>query len=233
MIIVISSMEETDMDDFINNEFLEPEITEDDESSIYLSIGDLMSGLLMFFALLFITALLQLAEREAPKEDVISQIFQEMKSQNINVKVNPKTGDVSIDDSILFDQGSTQLKPAGKDFLRKFIPVYSRVIFSEDEFQKVINRVVIEGHTSSEGDDKTNLQLSVLRSSSVYNYIFSEMNFKDKDFLGQKILAAGRGEIEADQKRDNPADRKVLFRFQFRSDELNQQASKKLPKKEK
>ena len=226
-------MEETDMDDFINNEFLEPEITEDDESSIYLSIGDLMSGLLMFFALLFITALLQLAEREAPKEDVISQIFQEMKSQNINVKVNPKTGDVSIDDSILFDQGSTQLKPAGKDFLRKFIPVYSRVIFSEDEFQKVINRVVIEGHTSSEGDDKTNLQLSVLRSSSVYNYIFSEMNFKDKDFLGQKILAAGRGEIEADQKRDNPADRKVLFRFQFRSDELNQQASKKLPKKEK
>jgi outer membrane protein OmpA-like peptidoglycan-associated protein len=226
-------MEEMNMDDFINNEFLEPEITEDDESSIYLSIGDLMSGLLMFFALLFITALLQLAEREAPKEDVISQIFQEMKSQNINVKVNPKTGDVSIDDSILFDQGSTQLKPAGKDFLRKFIPVYSRVIFSEDEFQKVINRVVIEGHTSSEGDDKTNLQLSVLRSSSVYNYIFSEMNFKDKDFLGQKILAAGRGEIEADQKRDNPADRKVLFRFQFRSDELNQQASKKLPKKEK
>ena len=73
-------MEETDMDDFINNEFLEPEITEDDESSIYLSIGDLMSGLLMFFALLFITALLQLAEREAPKEDVISQIFQEMKN---------------------------------------------------------------------------------------------------------------------------------------------------------
>lgn len=231
--MVILVMEETDMDDFINHEFLEPEISDDDESSIYLSIGDLMSGLLMFFALLFITALLQLAEREAPKKDVISQIFQEMKSQNINVKVNPKTGDVSIDDSILFDKGSTQLKPAGKDFLRKFIPVYSRVIFSEDEFQEVINRVVIEGHTSSEGDDKTNLQLSVLRSSSVYNYIFAEMNFKDKDSLEQKILAAGRGEIEADQKRDNPADRKVLFRFQFRSDELNQQASKKLPKKEK
>ncbi len=221
------------MDDFINNDFVENEITEDDESSIYLSIGDLMSGLLMFFALLFITTLLQLAEREAPKKDVVSQLFQEMTSQNINVKVNPETGDVSIDDSILFDQGSSQIKPEGKAFLRRFIPVYSRVIFSQDKFQEVISRVVIEGHTSSEGDDKTNLQLSVLRSSSVYNYIFSEMNFKDKNSLKEKILAAGRGEIEADQKRDNPADRKVLFRFQFRSDEVNQQAIKKSPKKEK
>ncbi|WP_071188602.1 OmpA family protein [Trichormus sp. NMC-1] len=221
------------MDDFINNEFVENESTEDDESSIYLSIGDLMSGLLMFFALLFITTLLQLAEREAPKKDVISQIFKEMTSQNINVKVNPETGDVSIDDSILFDKGSTQLKPAGKEFLRKFIPVYSGVIFSKPEFEKEISRVVIEGHTSSDADNKTNLELSVLRSSSVYKYIFYELNFPTKPSLRQKILAAGRGEIEADQKRDNPADRKVLFRFQFRSDELNQQVGKKLPKKEK
>lgn len=226
-------MEETDMDDFINNEFSETEISEDDESSIYLSIGDLMSGLLMFFALLFITALLQLAEREAPKRIVIGNVVGEMKSKNINVKVNPETGDISIQESILFDQGSTQLKPAGKEFLRQFIPVYSGVIFSKPEFEKEISRVVIEGHTSSEGDDKTNLELSVLRSSSVYKYIFYELNFPTKPALSQKILAAGRGEIEADQKRDNPADRKVLFRFQFRSDELTQQASKKLPKKEK
>ena len=59
-----------------------------------------------------------------------------MKSKNINVQVNPETGDISIQESILFDKGSTQLKPAGKDFLRKFIPVYSGVVFSKPEFQK-------------------------------------------------------------------------------------------------
>jgi hypothetical protein len=46
------------------------------------------------------------------------------------------------------------------------------------------------------------------------------MNFPNKAPLSQKILAAGRGEIESDKKRDNPGDRKVVFRFQFRSDEL-------------
>lgn len=60
-----------------------------------------------------------------------------------------------------FAQGSTELKPEGKDFLRRFIPVYSRVIFSKPEIENEISRVVIEGHTSSEGDDKTNMELSV------------------------------------------------------------------------
>ncbi|MBD2197547.1 MULTISPECIES: OmpA/MotB family protein [Calothrix] len=213
------------MDDFIRGE-IDAEITEDEDSSIYLSIGDLMSGLLMFFALLFITVLLQLAERGAPKNDVIENVMQQMKSNNINVKVNPDTGDVSIEESILFAKGSAELKPEGKAFLRRFIPVYSGVIFSKREFDKEISRVVIEGHTSSEGDDKTNLQLSVMRSSSVYKYIFYDIDFPTKSPLNQKILAAGRGEIEADQTLDNPGDRKVVFRFQFRSDELKPDITK-------
>ncbi|HLO88811.1 MAG TPA: OmpA family protein [Nostocaceae cyanobacterium] len=215
------------MFDFIKNEVFEPDIAEDDDSSVYLSIGDLMSGLLMFFALLFITALLQLAEKDTPKRVVIGNVVGEMQSKNINVKVNPETGDVSIQESILFAQGSAELKPEGKDFLRRFIPVYSSVIFSKSEFEREISRVVIEGHTSSEGDYKTNLELSVMRSSSVAKYIFYDMNFTNKSALSQKILAAGRGEIEADQGSDNPSDRKVVFRFQFRSDELKAQTKKK------
>ncbi|MFN6496731.1 MAG: OmpA family protein [Nostoc sp. DedQUE01] len=218
-------MLETIMDDFIGGE-IDADIIEDDDSSIYLSIGDLMSGLLMFFALLFITALLQLAQKDVPKRVVIGNVVGQMKSNNINVKVNPDTGDVSIQESILFTKGSTELKPEGKAFLRRFIPVYSGVIFSKPEFEQEISRVVIEGHTSSEGDDKTNLELSLLRSSSVYKYIFYDMNFSTKAPLSQKILAAGRGEIESDKQRDNPGDRKVVFRFQFRSDELKKNIAK-------
>ena len=212
-------MVEAIMDDFIRGE-INAEIIEDDDSSIYLSIADMMSSLLMFFALLFITTLLQLAQKDAPKGVVIGNVVGQMKSNNINVKVNPETGDVSIQESILFAKVSTELKPEGKAFLRRFIPVYSGVIFSKPEFDQEISRVVIEGHTCSDGDDKTNLQLSLLRSSSVYTYIFYDMNFPTKAPLSQKILAAGRGEIESDKKRDNPGDRKVVFRFQFRSDEL-------------
>ena len=208
------------MADFISDEFVDTEIAEDDDSSIYLSIADMMSSLLMFFALLFITTLLQLAQKDAPKRGIISNVLGEMKSNNINVKINPDNGDISIQESILFAKGSTELKAEGKAFLRRFIPVYSGVIFSKAEFDQEISRVVIEGHTSSDGDDKTNLQLSLLRSASVYKYIFYDMNFSTKAPLSQKILAAGRGEIESDKKRDNPGERKVVFRFQFRSDEL-------------
>ncbi len=178
------------MDDFIISE-IDAEITEDDDSSIYLSIGDMMSSLLMFFALLFITTLLQLAEKDVPKRVVIGNVVGQMKSNNINVKVNPESGDVSIQESILFAKGSTELKPEGKAFLRRFVPVYSGVIFSKPEFDQEISRVVIEGHTSSDGDDNTNLQLSLLRSASVYKYIFSDINFLTKTRLSQKILAAG------------------------------------------
>ncbi|MEH2299256.1 MAG: OmpA family protein [Nostoc sp.] len=218
-------MVESIMDDFIKGE-INAEIIEDDDSSIYLSIADLMSSLLMFFGLLFITVLLQLAQKDVPKRVVIGNVVGQMKSNNINVKVNPETGDVSIQESILFAKGSTELKPDGKAFLHRFIPVYSGVIFSKPEFEQEISRVVIEGHTSSDGDDKTNLQLSLLRSASVYKYIFYDMNFPTKAPLSQKILAAGRGEIESDKKRDNPGDRKVVFRFQFRSDESKKDIAK-------
>ncbi len=196
---------------------IEPEIAEDDDASTYLSIGDLMSGLLMFFVLLFITTLIQ---RDEPKRVVIGNVVGQMKSNNIDVKVNPETGDVSIRESILFAQGSAELKPEGKSFLRRFIPVYSGVIFSKPEFEKEISRVIIEGHTSSEGDYKTNLELSLQRSASVSRYIFYQINFSTKTRFSQKILAAGRGEIEAEQRFDKPSDRKVLFRFQFRSNDL-------------
>lgn len=76
------------MADFISDEFVGTEIA-DDDSSIYLSIADMMSSLLMFFALLFITTLLQLAQKDAPKRVVIGNVVGQMKSNNINVKINP------------------------------------------------------------------------------------------------------------------------------------------------
>ncbi|MEH2240335.1 hypothetical protein [Nostoc sp.] len=69
------------MDDLIRGE-INTEIIEDDDSSIYLSIADLMSSLLMFFALLFITALLQLAQKDVPKRVVIGNVVGQMKSNN-------------------------------------------------------------------------------------------------------------------------------------------------------
>ena len=67
------------------------------------------------------------------------------------------------------------------------------------------------------------MELSLRRALSVSDYIFSQqLNFKTKQPFKQKILASGRGEIDADQSQDNSSDRKVVFRFQFRREDFGE-----------
>ena len=205
---------------------------EEDNAGIWLSISDLMSGLLMFFALLFIVVQVQLQEKmlEAQKleqdlkeyQNIIDGIPQKIKEEIEEkfgegfVELDSKGG-IKISDRILFDEGSAELKPAGKEYIKKIIPIYSSMIFSNNFLGSQINFVVIEGHTSSEGSEKANMELSLRRSLSVSNYIFSkQLNFKNKQKLKQKVLVSGRGEIDADRSKDNPSDRKVVFHLQFR-----------------
>ncbi len=217
------------MSDFFEFE-MEGEALEEQDSGVWLSIGDLMSGLLMFFALLFVTTQLQLNQLNQELKAKIAELeryekaFQELplvvlaaiqeKMGGTNLSVDPKTGDISIPNAILFDEGSAELKPAGKLFLLQFIPVYSEVIFSNSNFEKMITRVIIEGHTSSFGLDAENMQLSLQRAFSVQNYI-SSLNFTTQAKFKYKVVAAGRGELDANQKIDAPNDRKVVFRFQL------------------
>jgi outer membrane protein OmpA-like peptidoglycan-associated protein len=214
--------------------------TGEENAGVYLSISDLMSSLLMIFAMLFITAQIQL-EAKIKEADALRIQIEEYKKavDELPVRilnalegkmggkglfsVDKETGDVSIGDRILFDSGSAALKPEGKDFLTKFIPVYSGVIFSSELFHKQITRVVIEGHTSSNGAEKDNMELSLRRALAVSNYIASnDFNFPTKERFKEKILASGRGEIESNEKIDDSRDRKVVFRFQFRREDFKQ-----------
>ncbi len=136
--------------------------------------------------------------------------------------VDEETGDISIADSVLFDEGRFALLDDGKNFLNRFIPVYSEVIFSNELIEEEIVRVVMEGHTSSLGFDHTNMELSLNRANSVANYIITEMEFSHKERFIQKMQASGRGEIDADQSIDNAADRRVMFRFKFKGEDFGE-----------
>ncbi|MDJ0533934.1 MAG: OmpA family protein [Xenococcaceae cyanobacterium MO_207.B15] len=211
----------------------QPEIVDEEDSGVWLSISDLMSGLLMFFALLFIVVQVQLQQeikkaqelqRKVDKyEQLISALpialqnaLEEKLSNEYQVEVDRKTGEVKIGDRLLFDEGSAILKSEGKQFLKQFIPIYSQVIFSDAILTDYVSRIIIEGHTSSSGSDTANMELSLRRALSVSNYIFSEeVDFSTKNQFKQKLLASGRGEIDADQSKDNSSDRRVVFRFQF------------------
>ncbi|AFZ43910.1 OmpA/MotB domain protein [Halothece sp. PCC 7418] len=205
------------------NSNLELDLEDDDEqnqeSGVWLSISDLMSGLLLFFALLFIATQIQLQKYQELIDKLPIAVVEAIEKEigNEALQVDPKTGDVSLDDQILFTEGSSQLKFEGKQFLNEFIPIYSGVILSNEDFDQLVVRIIIEGHTSSKGSEIANRALSLERALAVTNYIFSdELQFPNKKRFEKKILISGRGEIEANQNIDDPIDRKVTFRFQLR-----------------
>ncbi|ROR70216.1 OmpA family protein [Vibrio crassostreae] len=200
-----------------------PRTADAEESGVWLSIGDLMSVLLMIFALLLISALVQISEvhenSQTTRVVIIKGINDALEGAGIEVQANSETGDISILDSILFDRNEYRLKPSGKAFLDQFVPIYSDVIFQSKQTADEVSRIVIEGHSSSEGSFDRNMELSVLRANSVAKYINS-MDFAHKLPFFDKAMISGRGPIEANQEATDPADRKVKFRFQFKDDEF-------------
>jgi len=197
----------------------------EENSATYLSIGDLMSGLLMFFALLFITALIQLNEAQKDITRIlIAQLEGQLKANDIAASIDPNTGDISLRDSILFEKNSYKLNSQGEKILQKLIPVYSKVIFETPNVKDQVERVIIEGHTSAYGKPDFNMELSVMRAWEVAKYSLYQMPFPNKYYkslLEKKIMVVGRGKNDA-KPGDLPIDRKVVFRIQFKGQSLGQ-----------
>ena len=200
-----------------------PHSADAEESGVWLSIGDLMSVLLMIFALLLISALVQISEVHENSQNtrvvIIKGINDALQSSGIEVQADSETGDISILDSILFNRNEYKLKKSGEAFLEQFNPIYSDVIFQSPETTNEISRIVIEGHSSSEGSFNRNMELSVLRANSVTAFVNS-MKFQHKKAFFNKTVISGRGPIEADQTKTDPSDRKVKFRFQFKDEQF-------------
>ena len=192
---------------------------ETDDSSVWLSVGDLMSVLLMIFALLLISALAQVSKDFERTHDTRVEIIEDMNraltTSGVEVRADPETGEIAILDSILFDVNQSILKPSGQQFLDAFIPIYAKTIFQREKTAREINQIIIEGHSSSEGEFNHNMTLRVLRANSVAEYI-NRMTFDNKHSFFQKILVAGRGSLDSDKINPIDADRKVKFRFQFK-----------------
>ncbi|TNE46253.1 MAG: hypothetical protein EP343_24420 [Deltaproteobacteria bacterium] len=195
------------------------------DNPFWLSVGDLMSGLLMVFVLLLLSALHQMVQaqeqQQNKREQLLTQLQKDFKTNNIAVTVDQRNGTIAIKDNVLFDSGKSKLTEEGIAFLKKMIPVYAKSLFSKSYARRDVTRILVEGHTDRDGPDDYNWKLSVRRSLSVTSYILSdEMEFPFKKQLGQRLLCAGRGELDANQSTTRSEDRKVVFRIQFRDTKL-------------
>ncbi len=201
------------------NEFSEHE----SESSTWIALADLMTGLMAIF---LVMCMIIMTNQDRTRVLIIQSVEKAMKEQGIPVEIDPKTGDISIAESILFPYASAQLSAQGQYFLEEFIPVYSKVLFNDlsPEQLEQVSRIVVEGHGSRDNntsaDYAKNMTLSLNRANAVVQYVNNMQYFPAKLPFLLKLTPVGRGNIDA-KDYDDASDRKVMFKFQFASELFN------------
>lgn len=100
-------------------------------------------------------------------------------------------GAIVLDEGVLFDFGSSAVKPAAKPTLDRLVEVFKSFL-SDDENAKYVDSIIISGHTDSIGTAAENRKLSTDRANAVLNYLLTA----DKGALNQYsqyFCAAGYG----------------------------------------
>ena len=107
----------------------------------------------------------------------------------------------------------------GKAFLQKFMGVYTTVVFG-DKYQGFISKIMVEGHTDTNGSYELNQTLSKDRADSVKDYCLSaecgvdtayattlQSMLETIGYAYDKPIYDENGEVDMD------ASRRVSFRF--------------------
>ena len=82
-------------------------------------------------------------------------------------------GNIILNESILFDVGSSEIKDEAQPALDQLVTVFYKFL-SDDENAKYVDSIVISGHTDSTGSDEDNRILSTDRANSVLDYLLSD-----------------------------------------------------------
>jgi outer membrane protein OmpA-like peptidoglycan-associated protein len=206
------------------------------EGGHWLSVSDLMAGLMMVF--LFIAVALMrntVIERAQIKEVAVA--YQETKVAIYDALTAEFSNDLpdwdaTIDEEtlafefkspeVVFGQGQTRIQPKFQRILSDFFPRYVAIL---SEFKEPIDEIRIEGHTSSVWngfvDDSDayflNMDLSQDRTRSVLQYVYNLPAIEqDREWVRHYFAAVGFSSSrlihDAQGIEDEAQSRRVTFR---------------------
>jgi chemotaxis protein MotB len=161
------------------------------------------------------------------RTNLVEALKEEFNGSDLKVSIDPNTGAITLDSSILFDVNKYDLKPSGQSFLQVFLPRYLGVIL-KPEFKEYVSEIIIEGHTDTDGDYMHNLELSQDRALSVARFCLDEqnsvLNNEQLDELRPILTANGRSFSDPiyDENGvvDMAASRRVEFKFRLADEEM-------------
>ena len=191
---------------------------EDNEETQWITLSDLMTGLMMIFLLIAITFMLKLESENSEVKQIIV-VYDKVKQDLA------KANDLTIrfkEPSVLFNTGEYEIKPAFKNILSDFFPRYVLIITKQD-YKDSIQEIRIEGHTSSAWQGSTdaddayykNMALSQSRTRSTLSFCMSLMT-KDRDWLKSHITANGLSSSHLINNSDGSENPALSQRVEFR-----------------
>lgn len=206
------------------------------EGSHWLSVSDLMSGLMIVFMFISI-ALMRSAilERDRIKEIAVAyqdnqvRIYQALMDEfeddlhrwEANIQKDTLAFEFQAPD-VLFKMGETKVRTRFKKILADFFPRYLQIL---KQFKSSIDEIRIEGHTSSVWNGQVsdtgayfrNMWLSQGRTRSVLQYVYQLPACKDeKSWVKRHFAAVGfscsRIVLDKQGNEDRARSRRVTFR---------------------
>lgn len=218
--------------------------SQEEEPGFWISFSDLMASILIIFILLFVYKLVEyqasLSEKEQQIQEltstrvkIIEMLQEEFEKENIDINIDPKTGTIKLNESILFDTSKSELKKEGKEFAKKFIPIYVKILLGNEEVRSQLSQIIIEGHTDDVGSYMSNLKLSQDRTLSVAQFLLDdEFDYKYKKDLQEYITLNGRSYsdpiLDKNGKINRDASRRVEIKFRLKEEEILLEIQNKL-----
>ena len=139
-----------------------------------------------------------------------------------HVEIDTQSGSLRLSSNILFDKGSAKLKLGAKKELKKVFINYVGALTSNKNIKKQLDRIVIEGHTDSDGGYLFNLNLSQKRAYAVMNYLLT-LEFTKKNHIKPLLVASGRSYLDPvhykNGKENKFASRRIEIKFRLKNDD--------------
>ena len=158
------------------------------------------------------------------RSTMIQDLSNTLSAAKLKAAVDPNSGDIKLDSSVLFETGSSTIRPEGKELLDSFIPVYLDVLLRA-EYSDYLGEIIVEGHTDTDGSYESNLKLSQTRALQVALYCLNmpSLSYAQKTKLQEIMTATGRSEsdpVYVNGIEDKDASRRVEFKFSLKDSEM-------------
>jgi outer membrane protein OmpA-like peptidoglycan-associated protein len=208
-----------------------------DNNGFWLSISDLMSGLMVIFLFISVAYMREIKEVinsvihiteefVGIEQSLYEKLMEEFKYDLIdwNAEINKETiSFIFKEPEVLFEKGEFKLKPKFIEILKDFFPRYVYILHG-NEFKDAITSIRIEGHTSSEWKPDTperdayifNLWLSQMRSSSVLEFVLSKHLNGSFQWVRDRLQAVGHSSSKLKYDSQGIEDRDLSRRVEFR-----------------